>query len=1332
MDLLARILGESPAVVALRQQIRKLVDRQPDSGRMPPVLIQGETGSGKGLVAQALHAAGPRARGPFIDVNCAAIPATLLESEMFGVERGAFTDARQSKPGMFQRAHRGTIFLDEIGLLPEALQAKLLKVIEERNVRRLGAIQNEAIDVWVLAATNENLSAAIRDRRFRADLYHRLAVLTVTLPPLRERGDDVVVLARHFLAHACADYGLPARTLTPDALAALAAYHWPGNVRELSNVMERVALLTETATVTAKSLDLPRESGAVRPAPAIVARPEPARDDTDRDQLLAALNETGWNITRAATRLGISRNTLRYRIEKHGLRPEAVPPERRRVETSRSVTVDVATASARGAADEVRTRRRVTLLRVSLEGDDSGVATSRRALAAVAEKIESFGGRVQERGEQNLIAAFGLEPLEDGPRRAATVARAIHLAIGRLEWSAAQTIHVVEAIVTHGAEGPRIEADAAAKATALLEALEAETPLGTVVASEAAAAFLDRRFDLVRVGGSQPAFRLSGSERSGLGVGLGGRLTAFVGRRQEIELLEGRLEAVLRARGQVVGIVGEAGIGKSRLLFEFRQSLMHGPCASIVCHCVAYGAGIAYLPVLEMLRTLCAIGEGDTPDAVADKIESAVAAAGMEPGSTAYLLRLLGIERASPTLAALSPEGVKARTFEALRQLTLRRSRVSPLVLVVEDLHWMDKTSEEFFTSLVEALPAAAILMTASYRPGYRPPWLDKSYATQVALQPLAPDQARRVVEGMLGADAPAEAIVDEVLTKAEGNPFFLEELTRGLREQQPGSIVVPDTIQDVLLARIDRLGADDRRVLHVAAVIGRDVPRPLLQAVTGLTDEALRERLHRLQAAEFLHESGAGGEVAHTFKHSLIQEVLSASLFPDDRRALHGATLRALEHAHADRLAEHVESLAQHAFAAEAWEKAVTYLWQAAERARSRSAHWEAIAFFERALVALAALPQDRTRLEQAVDLRFDLRNALQPLGRFTPMLQHLREAESIAQKLGDDRRLGQVQAYITDYFRLAGDLDRALHAGQRAHAIVERLPDLRLRIVTNTWLGQVHHLFGNFREALGFFRRNLELLTGDRTRERFGMPQHPAVHSRTCLVWALSELGEFDEGLRVAEEAVRLAESVDHPLSLLVARAGLGVLHLRRRAFDLAIAELEPALRLTETWHTPLWFPRIASALGMAYARSGRAAAGMQLTEEAVTRGGAMNVGGGRSLLIASYSEACRMAGAPEDRVRALAEEAVALARTQKERGNEAWALLALARASRRTDAYQDAILITEALGMRPLLARCRLELAELGACTACGAPAGPRTGGGGALHAGRVIWNVTSAPP
>jgi len=254
---LDEILGESTAIQAVRDNIRRLVGRPHSGRRMPSILIQGETGTGKGLVARLIHRLGPRSSGPFVDVNCAAIPDTLLESELFGYERGAFTDARRAKPGLFQTAHHGTIFLDEIGLLPGALQAKLLKVLEEQAVRRLGSTTSEPVDVWILSATNADLSKAVHEHGFREDLYHRLAVLTLTLPPLRERGRDVLLLAERFLARACADYGLPSKTLSPQAEARLLAHSWPGNVRELGNIAERVALLTEASVVSADILELP-------------------------------------------------------------------------------------------------------------------------------------------------------------------------------------------------------------------------------------------------------------------------------------------------------------------------------------------------------------------------------------------------------------------------------------------------------------------------------------------------------------------------------------------------------------------------------------------------------------------------------------------------------------------------------------------------------------------------------------------------------------------------------------------------------------------------------------------------------------------------------------------------------------------------------------------------------------------------------------------------------------------------------------------------------------------------------------------------------------------
>jgi DNA-binding NtrC family response regulator/predicted ATPase len=332
-DPLAELIGESPAMAAVRQTLQRFLERQARARRPVSVLLLGETGVGKSLAARALHRAGPRADGPFIDVNCAAIPAPLLEAELFGFDRGAFTDAKETKPGLVQEAHRGTLFLDEVGLLPEESQAKLLKVLEEGAVRRLGGTRSQPVDAWIIAATSEDLEAASRRRRFRSDLYHRLAVITVRLPALRERPEDIGVLGERFLREACAEAGLPPKTLTAEAWAALRAYGWPGNIRELKNVLTRAVLLTEAPELSRAALQLPRAPQlppvASRPseepsaASASEGTTEPeAGGEVEAARIARVLGETSWNVSRAAARLGLTRNALRHRIDKHGLSPE--------------------------------------------------------------------------------------------------------------------------------------------------------------------------------------------------------------------------------------------------------------------------------------------------------------------------------------------------------------------------------------------------------------------------------------------------------------------------------------------------------------------------------------------------------------------------------------------------------------------------------------------------------------------------------------------------------------------------------------------------------------------------------------------------------------------------------------------------------------------------------------------------------------------------------------------------------------------------------------------------------------------------------------------------
>ena len=321
-------MGESPAIRVLRQQIDRIAALESTEGAAPTVLIRGETGSGKEMVARAIHYGSPRAKGPFVEINCAAIPSSLLEAELFGYEKGAYTDARTAKPGLFEAADGGTLFLDEIGHMELGLQVKLLKAIEEKSVRRVGGLRPKAFNARIVAATNRDLEAAIADGSFRPDLYYRIKALTLELPPLRSRGSDIVLLARHFLDHFTRRYGVPVKSLAPDAEAALLTYSWPGNVRELAHLIERAILLHEGPTIAVAHLGLPARSAAatVEVGPGSVHVDFSAGgirlDEVERQLIRQALAAAGWNRGRAAQLLGISKETLRYRMEKYQLQTE--------------------------------------------------------------------------------------------------------------------------------------------------------------------------------------------------------------------------------------------------------------------------------------------------------------------------------------------------------------------------------------------------------------------------------------------------------------------------------------------------------------------------------------------------------------------------------------------------------------------------------------------------------------------------------------------------------------------------------------------------------------------------------------------------------------------------------------------------------------------------------------------------------------------------------------------------------------------------------------------------------------------------------------------------
>jgi class 3 adenylate cyclase/tetratricopeptide (TPR) repeat protein len=796
-------------------------------------------------------------------------------------------------------------------------------------------------------------------------------------------------------------------------------------------------------------------------------------------------------------------------------------------------------------------------------------------------------------------------------------------------------------------------------------------------------------------------------------------LTRFVGRDAEVEHLRRVLDRAAGGHGQVVSIVGEAGVGKSRLTYEFTHSHRVQDWLILEASSVSYGKATSYLPVIDLLKGYFKIGNRDDHRDMHAKVLGRVLSLDRALESLlSPLLALLDVPVEDGSWQALDPPQRRRRTLEAVRRLLLRESQVQPLLVVFEDLHWIDSETQALLDSLVDNLGSARLLLLVNYRPEYQHAWGSKTAYSQMRLDALSTQHAGELLDVLLGAD-PSLGPLKELLVR-RGNPFFLEETVRTLVETKaleglPGryrltqplqSLQVPSSVQTILAARIDRLSSEDKRLLQTASVVGKDVPFALLQGIAELSDDMLRGALDRLQAAEFLYESSLFPDLEYTFKHALTHEVTYGSLLADRRRALHSAVVETMEGVYAGRLPEHAERLAHHALRGEVWDKAVTYFREAGAKAAVRSAYREAVTCFEQALAALPRLPGTHERLEAAIDLRFDLRTSLLPLGQLEKGLEYLREAEGLARTLDDPRRLAWASAYMISSCWLTGRLTDALTFAQTAPAIADTLGDLRLKVVANQYLAATLWNVGDYQAAMDLFRKVTESLKGDLSRERFGQALLPSVFARRYLAHALSERGEFDQSIAEAEEGLRIAEAADHPFSLGQAYLVLGYIHVVKGEFDQAVPLLERALAMSRDWNIRLLSPSCMGFLGYTYALSGRLAEGLALLADAMTafESGVATVF--HSLVAAHAGEACILAGRSQEAHR-HAERALTLARRRGERGDEAYALRLLGEIhSQETPPddgaaetrYRQAMTLADHLGMRLLVAHCQFGLGTL----------------------------------
>ncbi len=994
-------------------------------------------------------------------------------------------------------------------------------------------------------------------------------------------------------------------------------------------------------------------------------------------------------------------------------------------------------------------RKQVTVLFADMKGStellaDRDPEEARKILDPVLElmmeAVHRYEGTVNQVMGDGIMALFGAPlALEDHAVRACYAALRMQESIRRYAEGIRRTeglfvqirvgLNAGEVVVRSIGSDLHMDYTAVGQTTHLAARMEQAAAPGSILLSAHALRLAEGYVQVKPLGALQlkglaepvEAFEVigAGPVRTRLQAAAARGLTRFVGRDAEIGQLRQALDQAREGRGQVVAVVGEPGVGKSRLFYEFVHSHRTHGWLVLESASVSHGKAIAYLPVIDLLRNYFRIDGRDDGRAIRAKATGTLVTLdpSLEDAVPAVLALLDALPGDSPFLR-LEPGQRRQLTLSAVKRLLLRESQVQPLLLVFEDLHWIDSETQAVLDGLVESLPSAAALLAVNYRPEYNHRWGSKTYYRQLRIDPLPPESAGELLQHLVGADAGLEPLKALLVERTEGNPFFLEESVRTLVEtgalagergayrlrRAVSSLQLPASVQAILAARIDRLGPEDKQLLQAAAVVGKDVPLILLQGVSDLDEHATTLGLTRLQAAEFLYETSLFPEPEYTFKHALTHEVAYGSLLAERRRALHARVQETIEARFGDRLIECVEQLAHHAFRGEVWDKAALYLRQAGQKAASRSAHREAAACFDQALASLGHLPDSRKAREQAIDLRLELRVLLLTIGELSRIPALLAEAEAIATAIGDRRRRALALSFLSShYFEMVDE--RAGAYAEQALAIAQEVGDPDLEGFATFNLGR--NLF-----SLGEYRRAIDLLGAGVTvlhaRSREAHPPYFAgiVGYLPFLARAHVEVGEFEQAVACAGEAMEMSEASDSHLGRVHAHFALGFAHLRKGDVERAIPLLERGLDLARAKEVSFFEPLMCAAVGSAYALSGRTADGLPLLEQGVSGAARMGHPGFLHWLQGWLAEGYLLVERRAEAT-AAAMQSLDTSRRIRRRGNEAHVLRVLGdiaasaqppQVEEAEGHYRASLTLAVERGMRPLVARCHLGLGSL----------------------------------
>jgi class 3 adenylate cyclase/tetratricopeptide (TPR) repeat protein len=931
-------------------------------------------------------------------------------------------------------------------------------------------------------------------------------------------------------------------------------------------------------------------------------------------------------------------------------------------------------------------------------------------LHRMMDAVHRYEGTVSQARGDGIMAIFGA-PLahEDHAARACYAALQIQKDVGAYSEEALRTegvpvvvrvgINSGEAVVRTIRNDFYVEYTAVGETAHVAARMEQAATPGSILATASTCRLLNgsvhcRSIGEVAVRGlshSLEAFEIVAAAGRAPRLQAPGPLTKFVAREVELQTLEQLLAEVREGSGRAVAIGGEAGVGKSRLVREFLRRHRAG-CLVMEAHPARFGEAVSPVAMVELLRVFFDLAADDGAALMREKITTRLAR--RLPSMLSDLAPLLDVLDALPADHPFHHQDTSQRrqaTIGAIVALLVSESRVQPVLAVFEDLQWNDSLSLALLAELVASMQTASILVVACHRPGHRPAWASAAGARHISLAPLAPDGTAALLGALLGEDD-LQSLEPLLHERAGGNPFFIEEIVQlfvgsGALVGSPGAYRragelpltrIPATVGALLASRIDRLASADKQLLQQAAAIGHHVDVPTLQALTQLPAAELTTRLAHLESADFICRTALYPEQTYTFKHALTQEVAYNELVHDRRREIHARITEAMEQLHEGRLSDVIDQIAQHALRGRLWGKALAFLRQAAARAADRHAYVEAVALLEQALTAIEPLAMDEKMLRDAIDIRFEMRNALQPLGDRQRMAKVLQDAGALAAKLGDPARSGWVQAYLTDHFWIRGLAREAAEAGEQALRIARDSADLAMQVVTRLPLGLVHHTRGDYRKALIHFDWNIGALTGELESRSFGLFVLPSSFSRSFRAWALADMGDFPAAL------------VD----------------LRRGDLLNAVSTLERALSRPGFGDSPLGIGYVAFHLGYAKVLSGAVDAGLADLEAAVRLADEKGFVARHALRLAHLAQAYAAAGRLKE-ADTTVERAIALSIRHEESANQAHALrtkglvdLCQGRLAQADAAFREALALAGKLRMRPVQGYCLRGLARVAA--------------------------------